>query len=66
MDIRVGDILLLKKEHPGCGNNRMIVLRVGMDFKLKCEKCSREFMIPRNKCERKIKSLIRTAVAEDD
>ena len=31
MDIHVGDVLELKKEHP-CGSRRWLVLRVGMDF----------------------------------
>ena len=40
MDIHVGDVLELKKEHP-CGSRRWLVLRVGMDFKLRCEGCGR-------------------------
>ena len=32
MDVRVGDILVMKKNHP-CGENRFLVLRSGMDFK---------------------------------
>lgn len=58
MDVRVGDKLLLKKNHP-CGCNRFDVLRSGMDFKLKCENCGREFMVPRAKIEKRIKSIIR-------
>ncbi len=58
MDIRVGDILEMKKEHP-CGSNRMAVLRIGADFKLRCEKCGHEFMTTRSKCEKKIKNVIR-------
>ncbi|MBO5575112.1 MAG: DUF951 domain-containing protein [Ruminococcus sp.] len=60
MDIIKGDILVMKKEHP-CGNNRMLVLRSGMDFKLRCTKCSREFMIPRSKAEKNVKQIIREA-----
>ena len=58
MDIRVGDILVLKKNHP-CGSNEMYVIRAGMDFRLKCLKCSHEFMIPRNKIEKNIRQIIR-------
>ena len=58
MDIQPKDILIMKKEHP-CGCNRMIVLRSGMDFKLRCEKCSREFMVARSKIEKNIKSVLR-------
>ena len=54
MDIKIGDILEMKKPHP-CGGNRMQVMRVGADFRLKCEKCGHDFMVPRNKCEKKIK-----------
>lgn len=58
MDINVGDILVMKKKHP-CGGNTMNVLRVGMDFRLRCEKCGHEFMVPRNNCEKRVKSIIR-------
>lgn len=58
VDISKGDILLMKKQHP-CGASRLIVLRSGMDFKLKCEGCGREFMIPRSKAEKNIKSVLK-------
>lgn len=57
MDIKVGDMLQMKKTHP-CGSDKMLVLRIGADFKLKCEGCGREFMTPRSKCEKKIKKVI--------
>lgn len=65
MDIAAGDILVMKKEHPGCGSNRMKVLRVGADFKLSCEGCGRTFMTARSKCEKKIKSVIRSIAEEE-
>ncbi len=58
MDIRVGDILTMKKEHP-CGEKRWQVLRVGMDFKLKCLGCGHEVMGTRGKFERNIRSIER-------
>ncbi len=58
MDIRVNDVLVMKKNHP-CGCNRFFVLRSGMDFKLKCEKCGHEIMIPRSKAEKSIKQVVR-------
>lgn len=58
MDIIKGDILVMKKKHP-CGANKMHVLRSGMDFKLRCDGCGREFMIPRSKAERNVKSVVR-------
>ena len=59
MDIHVGDVLELKKEHP-CGSRRWLVLRVGMDFKLRCEGCGQELMLPRSKAEKSIKRVLRT------
>ena len=56
MDIKVGDIITVKKQHP-CGENRWLVLRVGADFKMRCLKCEREVMIPRSKIEKNIKSI---------
>ena len=57
MDIRVGDVLELKKEHP-CGSRRWLVLRVGMDFKLRCAGCGHELMLPRSKAEKAVKKII--------
>ena len=58
MDIRVGDILTMKKVHP-CGEKRWLVLRTGMDFKLRCMGCGHEVMGARNKFERNIKAVER-------
>lgn len=56
MDIKVNDILTLKKPHP-CGEKRFLVLRVGMDFKIRCTNCGHEIMVPRNKIEKSIKKV---------
>lgn len=56
MDVRVGDILRMKKPHP-CGCFEFTVLRSGMDFKIKCRKCGHEVMLPRLKCEKNIKQI---------
>ncbi|MDD6284789.1 MAG: DUF951 domain-containing protein [Firmicutes bacterium] len=57
MNVNVGDTLEMKKPHP-CGSKQFTVLRVGMDFKIKCIGCGREVMVPRSKCERNIKKII--------
>lgn len=56
MDIQVGDIVTLKKQHP-CGSKEWKVLRVGMDFRIKCMGCEHMVMVPRNKIEKNIKSV---------
>lgn len=62
MDIHVGDILELKKAHP-CGSKEWMVLRVGMDFKLKCRSCGHEVMTPRAKAEKSVKKVKREGEA---
>ena len=56
MDISVGDILVMKKNHP-CGDNRFLVLRVGMDFRMRCAGCGHEIMVPRSKAEKGVKKV---------
>lgn len=58
MNINIGDKLQMKKKHP-CGNDIFTVTRIGMDFKLVCDKCSHEIMIPRTKAEKALKKLIK-------
>ena len=57
MDVKVGDTLQVKKQHP-CGSKEFLVLRVGMDFKIRCCGCGREVMLPRQKIEKNIKKII--------
>lgn len=58
MDIRLNDILTMKKQHP-CGSNTWKVLRTGADFRLKCLGCGHEVMLPRSKAEKNIKAVRR-------
>ena len=57
LNVQVGDRVEMKKTHP-CGSRIFRVLRVGMDFKIRCEGCGREVMVPRNKIEKNIKKII--------
>lgn len=61
MDIRVGDRLKLKKPHP-CGSYLWLTLRIGMDFRVRCEGCGHEVMLPREKIEKRIRRVIRDGV----
>lgn len=65
MDIRVGDILTMKKPHP-CGSSRWSVLRVGADFKLRCLGCGHEVMGARVKFERNVRGIEREAERETE
>lgn len=56
MDINLGDIIKLKKPHP-CGSFEWEVLRIGMDFRLKCIGCGHQIMLPRKQVEKNIRGL---------
>ena len=56
MDIQVGNIIKLKKQHP-CGSYEWEVLRVGADFRIKCLGCGHQIMISRKNVERSIKGI---------
>ena len=52
----VGDIVKLKKPHP-CGSQEWEILRVGADFRLKCQGCGHQVMVPRKLVEKNIRGL---------
>lgn len=56
MKINVGDIVTLKKNHP-CGGNRFLVMRTGMDFRLKCLTCSTQVWIDRPSLEKRVRQV---------
>lgn len=58
MDVRLNDVLLMKKPHP-CGSREWKVLRTGMDFRLKCLGCGHEVLLPRSKAEKNIREIRR-------
>lgn len=58
LEIQIGDIIDTKKPHP-CGNNRFEVLRIGMDFRIKCIKCEKQIWISRANLEKRIRKIER-------
>ncbi len=57
IEFKVNDRVEMKKEHP-CGGREWLVMRTGMDIRIKCVKCSRMIMIPRSKFEKMVKRVI--------
>ena len=55
MEFNIGDIVKTKKPHP-CGSNEWEIIRIGLDFKLKCIKCNHTIMLPREKALKMIKA----------
>lgn len=56
-DYKLGDVIKLKKPHP-CGTNAWEILRVGMDFRLKCTGCGHMIMIPRKDVDKNFRGFI--------
>lgn len=57
MDYQIGDIVILRKQHP-CGNNKFQIIRVGVDFKFKCLKCDHIIAVQRPKALKMIKKKV--------
>ena len=53
----VGQIVRMKKGHP-CGGDTWRIIRVGMDFRIKCLKCGHSVLLPRQRFERKVKETL--------
>ncbi len=53
----LNDIVIMKKPH-ACGENKWLIIRNGVDIKLKCLACNREIMLDRLEFTRKLKKVI--------
>ena len=62
-DIRVGDVLRLRKAHP-CGGDMWRVTRVGGDVGVLCLTCSRRLMVPRSRLAKQIRSVVERGQAQ--
>ena len=65
MDIRLKDVLVMKKAHP-CGEKRWLVLRTGADLRMRCLGCGHEVMTPRFKIEKNIRQIERSENSSTD
>jgi len=63
MNYNIGDIVQMKKSHP-CGGKEWEVLRIGMDFRIKCTTCGHVVMLPRAKFEKSVKKVIKSSEAQ--
>ena len=57
MELNVGDVIKMKKQHP-CGTNAWELMRVGMDIRLKCKGCGHQVMLPRKQVEKAFRGFI--------
>ncbi len=56
-DIRLGDIVQMRKPHP-CGNSQWEVVRLGADIGIRCQGCRRRVLLPRSQFTRQVKMLV--------
>ena len=54
---KVGDKVIMKKPH-ACGTNEWVIIRNGVDIKLKCINCNHEIMMDRLEFEKKQRRII--------
>ena len=57
MEIKLGDIVRLRKQHP-CGSWEWQVVRLGADIGIKCTGCQRRVLLERGVFERRVKSVL--------
>ena len=60
VDVQVGDIVRLRKQHP-CGGYEWKVVRIGADIGLVCTTCQRRIMLPRSKFNKGFKAYVQRA-----
>jgi len=56
-EIKLGDVVRLKKRHP-CGSYEWQVVRLGADIGIKCLKCQRYVLLERSIFERRIRAFV--------
>jgi hypothetical protein len=56
-EIKLGDIVRLKKVHP-CGGYDWQISRLGADIGLKCLKCGRRVLLERSVFNRRVKDIL--------
>ena len=53
----LNDVVVMKKQH-ACGTNEWTITRIGVDIKIKCNKCGREIMMDRLEFQKKLKKVL--------
>ena len=51
---QVGDNVIMRKPH-ACGCNKWTIVRVGADYKIKCENCGHVVMLASDKFHKAVK-----------
>jgi len=65
LDIRVGDIVQMRKPHP-CGGDTWEVVRIGAEIGIRCRTCKRKILLPRSDFERRVKRVVEHTLSSGD
>lgn len=57
LDVRVGDVVQMRKSHP-CGGDTWQVVRIGAEIGIRCLTCNRKVMLLRSDFERRVKRIV--------
>ncbi|MFH1651093.1 MAG: DUF951 domain-containing protein [Chloroflexota bacterium] len=57
LEIRLGDVVRLKKSHP-CGGDTWEVIRLGADIGIRCRTCQHRVLLARSTFERRVREFI--------
>lgn len=63
-EIKIGDIVQLRKTHP-CGSLQWKIFRLGADIGLECLGCGRRVLLPRRTLAQRMKKLIKPIIEEN-
>ena len=64
MEVRLGDVVRLRKVHP-CGGYEWAVVRLGADIGIRCRTCSRRVLLARSVFEKRVKTFVSRGVPEE-
>jgi len=64
LEIRLGDVVRLRKQHP-CGGFEWQVVRLGADIGIRCRTCSRRVLLERSVFEKRVKTFLSRGPEED-
>ncbi len=64
LDLRMGDVLRLRRKHP-CGGFDWDVVRTGADIGLRCQTCGRRVLLDRPTLQRRAERLLERGPALD-
>ncbi len=65
LDLRLDDVVRMKKPHP-CGGFEWRVVRLGADIGIKCCTCGKRVLLSRRNMERRVKSFVNRGPASSE